>query len=454
MGYLIPVQELLWRLQHHPEQMAVFLPWIYGGCALVLLLIGGLLFFFRKYVAFISKSLLRNWLRTFLTSFAVMVLVFVVTLVVSFLAVLDFIMMEKSKDLKAIVTERWQVPSQMPYSYASTLEQGAASHSGDVRPEDTMSWSFYGGTLDPEKKTRENMLFAFAMDPRKLRSMMDDLENLDPATQQKLVENKRGIIIGIEKLQAINKRVGERIKITSMNYKDIDLDFDIVGTFPDGRYNNSAVMNRDYLLDALDAYPRTHNGTKHPLADKALNLFWLRVPDPEAYRRVADQIMSSSLYTAPAVKIETASSGIASFIEPYKDLLRGLKWLLVPALLITMALVIANAISISVRERRTEMAVLKVLGFGPGRILAFVLGEALLIGGVSGLLSAGGSYLFVHWFLGGIKFPIAFIPMFDIYADACWWGLVAGAATALAGSIFPAWSARTVKVSEVFAKVA
>jgi putative ABC transport system permease protein len=239
-----------------------------------------------------------------------------------------------------------------------------------------------------------------------------------------------------------------------MNYKDIDLEFDIVGTFPDGRYNNNTVINRDYLLDALDAYPRTHNGTKHPLADKALNLFWVRVPDPDAYRRVADQIMSSSLYSAPAVKIETASSGIASFIEPYRDLLWGLKWLLVPALLITMALVISNAISISVRERRTEMAVLKVLGFGPGRILALVLGEAVLIGGISGLLSAGLSYLLVHTYLGGIKFPIAFIPMFDIYADALWWGLVCGAATALAGSLVPAWSARTVKVSEVFAKVA
>ena len=45
-----------------------------------------------------------------------------------------------------------------------------------------------------------------------------------------------------------------------------------------------------------------------------------------------------------------------------------------------MALVIANAISISVRERRTEMAVLKVLGFRPGQILVLVLGEALLIG--------------------------------------------------------------------------
>src|SRR5262249_17952696 len=160
---------------------------------------------FRKYLSFVSKSLLRNLLRTSLTSLAVMVLVFVATLVVSFLAVLDFIMMEKSKDLKAIVTERWQVPSRMPYPYAPTLPEGAASRSGDVRPEDSMSWSFYGGTLDPEKRTRENIMFAYVLDPRKLRTMMDDLEELDPAVQQKLIENKRGIIIGREKLQAINK---------------------------------------------------------------------------------------------------------------------------------------------------------------------------------------------------------------------------------------------------------
>ena len=90
--------------------------------------------------------------------------------------------------------------------------------------------------------------------------------------------------------------------------------------------------------------------------------------------------MSSPEFTDPAVKCETASSGIASFLDAYRDLLWGMRWLLVPAILVTMALVIANAISISVRERRTEMAVLKVLGFGPTQIMMLVLGEALLIG--------------------------------------------------------------------------
>src|SRR5262249_25674532 len=145
-------------------------------------------------------------------------------------------------------------------------------------------------------------------------------------------------------------------------------------------------------------------------------------------------------YTAPAVKCETASSGIAGFLDSYRDLLWIMRWLLAPTLLATMALVIANAISISVRERRAEVAWLKVLGFSPTQVMALVLGEALLIGVGSGLLSAALSFFLVNSG-GGVKFPIAFFPAFKIPLDAFWWGVAVGGGTALLGSLLPAWSA-------------
>ena len=160
------------------------------------------------------------------------------------------------------------------------------------------------------------------------------------------------------------------------------------------------------------------------------------------------------MYSNPAVKCETASSGIASFLDAYRDLIWGMRWLLVPAILVTMALVIANAISISVRERRTEMAVLKVLGYSPGQVMGLVLGEALLVGIVGGLLSSAGTYYFINEVLGGVKFPIAFFPAFKIPRDALWWGPMIGGLTAFAGSFAPALAARSVKVSEVFSRVA
>jgi putative ABC transport system permease protein len=452
MSFFYPLESLARQLRQHPE----FRPYLYGFTALSIVVLLGILFFFRKYFSFVFRSLSRNLLRTILSSFAIMVLVGVGILIWSVLLFIDIVLSDRANDLKAVATERWQIPSQMPFSYAQTLEEGAAraGDSSAVRPEDTMTWQFYGGTTDPANRTRESMVFLFAMDPRKLKTMMDDLETLDDRAVQSLVDKKNGALLGRDRLKQLNKQVGERFKLSSMNYKDLDLEFEVVGLLPEGRYDQSAVMNRDYLNDALDAWPRLHNGQKHPMADKTLGLFWLKVSDKNSFQKLADQIMTSSLLTAPSVKCETASSGIAPFLDAWQDIIWAMRWLVIPAILVTMSLVIANAISISVRERRTEMAVLKVIGFGPLRILALILGEAVLVGAVSGLVMAALLYTLVTYMLGGIKFPIAFFPSFQIFIDALWWGFLFGGLASFAGALLPAWSAQRVKASQVFSKVA
>ncbi|HEY2880881.1 MAG TPA: ABC transporter permease, partial [Pirellulales bacterium] len=383
-----------------------------------------------------------------------------VTMSWSFLAFFDSVTAAKSQNFKAIVTERWQVPSQLPLTYATTLAEGAARKPDDIQPTDSMSWQFYLGTIDPDKATRENMVFAIAVDPDKVGSMMDELEELTGpqrdelnALIEQMKTNRRAIVLGRDRMKALNKQVGERIKLYGMMFKGIDLEFEIVGVFPVARYDQSAAFNSEYLAAALDEYKRQHNGQEHPLAQKTMNLMWLRVPDSASFNKVSEQITNSPLYTLPAVKVESQSNAIARFMESYRDIFWGVRWVLTPAVIFTLVLVLANAISISVRERGKEMAVLKVLGFRPGHILILVLGEALAIGALAGFASATGAYLLINNIFGGLKFPIAFFPTFLIPINAIWWGFSVGAITALAGSILPAWSACSVKVSEVFAKV-
>ena len=91
-----------------------------------------------------------------------------------------------------------------------------------------------------------------------------------------------------------------------------------------------------------------------------------------------------------------------------------MRWVLAPACILTLSMLIANAIGISVRERRMEMAVLKVIGFRPYQILLLVLIESLLLGTLAGLLSAVLTYTIVNWGFGGLKFPIAFFDVFLI----------------------------------------
>ncbi|MFO0968138.1 MAG: FtsX-like permease family protein [Gemmataceae bacterium] len=424
------------------------------------------------------KNLRRNIVRTSLTFLATTVLVFMIIMIWTVLNFIEGQTTDKSADFKVIITERWQIPSRMPPSYANlfspvALDPNDTSYRVDstgaylpnpqcifneypelnITAKDFMLWSFYGGTTEKGKFSRETIIFFFAMIPDQIKGMMAELDDLPDEAITKLKATPEGVLLGREKMEDLKLAVGDTFRVYSLNYKDIDLDFKIVGTLPEGRYNTSAIMNYGYFNRALSKYKQT-TGKDHINADKTINLIWLRVRDKETFAKVGHIIETHEQLKTPTVKCESESSGIGAFLDAYRDIFFGVKFILVPAVLVSMALVIANAISISVRERRTEMAVLKVLGFRPGQVMNLILGESLLVGAVSGLLAALATYVIFNVLLGGIQFRIAFFPAFIVPAAALFWGVAMGSITAFLGSIVPSLSARSVKVSEVFSKVA
>jgi putative ABC transport system permease protein len=420
-----------------------------------------------KSLILIFKSLRRNLVRTSLTYLATFLLVLIVSFIWSVLSFLDAQMRERAKDVKVIVSEKFQLPSMMPPAYELRLADEAAALPGGRaadRVKDVMSWTFVACQIDPDpnKRTLENMMFFFALKPEQLLTMMNDIElkDLSPANEELMKKNVatmesnvRGVILGVDRLRTINKRVGDRLKVYCFNYRDLDFEIEIIGTFPPGtRYDTSAAMNLKYFRDTLDAYERA-KGQRHPLADKSLNYFWARFPEKEGFEQYADVVSQPGRFASPAVKVELGSAVVATFLESWKDILWAMRYLMAPGIVVTMVVIVANAISIGVRERQKEMAVLKVLGFRPWQILVLVLGEALLVGLLSGTIAAFGGWYLVNQVLGGITLPIGFFGKFRIADAALWWGPTVGAMTALCGSFLPAWSARTVRVSEVFSKV-
>jgi putative ABC transport system permease protein len=420
-----------------------------------------------KLIGLMLANLLRNPIRTALTAIGTMMLVFIVTIVWSVVVFLDRQTAEKSENIKGIVTERFRLPSQMPRSYINDLQTGGAREEGDIKPLDYMSWSFFIASIEQDRAKRgfSNFVFAFAMQPEKVNTMLEELDSLqgnDKAQLDEAVEvlknTRNGIIIGKDRLAALGaaggpRAVGDRMKLYSINYEDIALEFEVVGIFPPGRYDNNSVINIEYLNSAIDAYPLTHSGKPHPLAQQSLNLMWLKVADQEKLAKLSLQVTGSPSFSSPAVKMESSTSGVASFLASYRSWFVGAKYILAPAVLATLALVIANAISISVRERRTEFAVMKVLGFRPRQILSLVVGESLLLGAVAGLIGAAATYLAINKGIGGLPIPIAFFSKFYILEDSLWWGPAVGALTALVGSLIPAVVAMRTRVSDVFSRV-
>lgn len=416
----------------------------------------GVAVIYPKLFLLMFKNLRRNALRTALTTVATMVLVAMVTVIWTIVFFIDKTTAEKAEDVKLIVTEKWQLPSQLPMTHADMLNPKHSNFLPSLRgkygEKDFMTWSFYGGTLDPKKMTRDNTVFFFCMEPEHIKPMMDDLQDLDEKLVDKLKANRQGALLGVDRLKTIKKEVGDTIKLTSFNYKGIDLELTIVGILPEGRWSSGGIMNVEYFYKALDDY-KHQNKKAHEMDSKRLNLIWLRVRDQKTFSEVAEIIENDPALKDRPVKCETAAAGIASFLDAFRDIFWGVKWLLVPAMLTIMVLVISISISITVRERFTEMAVLKVLGFRPGQVQILVLGEALLIGGMAGFLAGGLTWLIVNQVYGGIYFPIAFFPMFVVPWEAVLWGATMGLSTGLLGSFLPSLSARSVKVSEVFSRV-
>ena len=113
----------------------------------------------------------------------------------------------------------------------------------------------------------------------------------------------------------------------------------------------------------------------------------------------------------------------------------------------TILLVTANTMSMAVRERRTEIAVLKTLGFGGRQVMGLIVAEALLIGAAGGALGIGGA----EWALWALnRAPgqtILGIAHLELRWAVAWSGVAVALGLGFAAGFFPALGAYRARVT-------
>jgi putative ABC transport system permease protein len=126
------------------------------------------------------------------------------------------------------------------------------------------------------------------------------------------------------------------------------------------------------------------------------------------------------------------------------------------AILIIMMLILGNTIAMGVRERTNEYGVLRAIGFLPGHILWFILGEAMLIAAIGGAVGVAIAYPVVQEGLGrwleenmGGFFPYFRIPAI-VALEALGLSVVLGALAA----VIPASKASQLRVVDALRRVA
>ncbi len=200
----------------------------------------------------------------------------------------------------------------------------------------------------------------------------------------------------------------------------------------------------EYLNEGLK---RNHQGRG---ADNAGTIL-IRCQDGRAMPTLAKLIDESTRNSDVPTRTQTEEAFVAMFAEMVGDLQTYINWL---GLAVAMALVMVCGVSMAMtmRERTTEIAVLKAIGFPKGLVLFLVLTEAILIAGLGGLVGAIGTKILFDFF-DIAPYTAGFLPFFYVP----WWialtGLAGSLVIGLVSGLIPAVQASRIPVVDGLRKV-
>ena len=250
---------------------------------------------------------------------------------------------------------------------------------------------------------------------------------MPPDQVQAWLADRQGAIVGRDLAKRFGWKVGDRIPLTGTIWQPKQgqtWEFNIVGIYDgeDGIDKTQFFFRYDYLDE------------NRVEGEGLVGWYVVKIADPSqavALSRTFDEMFANS-------SAETKTTTEKGFVEGFAKQIGDIGAIMIAissVVLFMIGLVAASTMAQSVRERTSEFAVLKTLGFSNVAILALVLAESLFIALVGGGLGLALAWLFVqHGDPTGGMLPIFVLPPRDVGIGVALMlaiGLLAGAAPAL-----------------------
>jgi putative ABC transport system permease protein len=333
---------------------------------------------------------------------------------------------EAAKDRLAI-RHKVSITMQLPRRYVDDLRDPAK-----VPGVQAVTWANWFGAKDPRE--RVPFFAAFAADHLTWFEVMDEMK-VEPAALEAWKQTNNGAILGDVLAKTLGVKVGDDVTITSDVYPG-DWKFRVVGIYTALRKTvdrNSMVFRWDFL----------NNDPRGAFTKEQVGWVMARIDDPSKSAQIARTI--DKLFDERDDQTTTMSERAfqLSFLGGFAAVLRAFD-IVSAVILLIMLLILANTVSMSVRERTHEYGVLRAIGFSPRYVFGFILGEAVLIALIGGLIGVGLTMLLINGALGpaiednmGGFFPYFRTPMAVLgisLAGAVLVGVLSGLAPAFGAS--------------------
>jgi len=381
-----------------------------------------------KFARIIFANLKRKPVRLLLTlgSFAVALFLFV------FLAVVRDAF-NRGADVagadRLVIINRTSIINTIPLSYRDKILR---IHGIKCITHD----NWFGGIYKDEK----NFFPQFVIDPENQRQVFPEL--IVPDDQwAAFLKDRQGAIAGAQTAERFGWKIGDRIPIKTTLYGGGAWEFNLVGIYHGKRPQDDETQfwfRWDYFQEKLPDAIKGQAGW-----------YTLRVDNPDDSQRIARAIDDMFANSPFETKTQTESAFAASWVKQFGNI----QFLIVSigtVVFFTLLLVTGNTMAISVRERTSELAVFKAIGFSDRAVLFFVLAESLtiaIIGGGIGILGAAAVVPALSKALSGLLPSIVLAPSMLLF------GLALAIIVGVASGLLPGLGAMRLRVVNALRRV-
>ena len=323
-----------------------------------------------KYLHLIWAALFRRKTRTILTLLSI-------TMAFLLFGLLDAVRVSFAEaGQSANGAERLQTGAKLSFiqPLPKSLQARIAQVPG-VKEVAHANW-FGGAYQDPH-----NQIFTFAVSDNYLDVYPE--VTVSPEERKAFDATADGVLVGDILMKKYKWKIGDRLPLQSQIFPNKEgsknWSFQIVGTM-------KSKDNKAFQSQMIVLHWKTFDETT-PYNRGAVGWYVSRVADVNESDRIAKAIDALSVNSDHETKTQTEQAATKNWIKQMADI--GLiVTSIMGAVFFTLVLLTGNTMMQAVRERTSELAVLKTIGFSSPKVLGLVLAESvllLLLGGVIGL---------------------------------------------------------------------
>ena len=376
-----------------------------------------------KFAKLVRRNLFRNKLRSLLMIALMGAIFFLVATLIQILAAFETLNTSSTGD-RLVVQSAFSLATMLPYAHEQKLRQMP----GVV---DVCKSQWLGGYY----KERRNTVPILSVDAEKFRAIFPEY-GVSDADNEAWVRDRQGALVGADLLKRFGWKIGDRITLHREIFP-FDPELTIRGVAHHKVMGTVVYLHQDYFNEALKW--------------NRVGTFWVKVADPNQMAAISQRIDAAFKNSEDPTETFTEKE----FNRQFVNMMGNVKLLFSSISLCSIFMIVllaAITMSMAARERVTEVAVLKAIGFGRRLVLALMLAECVITAVAGWALGVGFAAL-LFGFGDVAKWTMGFLPNFRLGADtAAICAAVAVAVGLIAGGL-PSMKAANLSVVDGLRKV-